>query len=97
MAERLLLLPWPPSPLLTGSLEVFQKAPLHLIKASQAPGKAPRPAIFLHFLKTPTGVLKERVEIKEAWMQNENGGLEVLHRRFILLQIRAAVKDYVSN
>jgi len=53
MAELLLLLLWPPSPHLTGPLEVFQRALLYLIKASQAPGTAPRPAIFLHFLENP--------------------------------------------
>lgn len=46
VGELVLLLLWPPSPLLAGPLEVFQSALLYLIKASQAPGSAPRPAIF---------------------------------------------------
>lgn len=79
MAELLLLLLWPPSPLLTGPLEVFQRALLYLIKASQAPGRAPRLAIFQHFLETRAGILKERVWIKEAGMWNQNRGFEVLH------------------
>lgn len=65
-----LLLLWPPSPLLPGPLEVFQRALLYLIKASQAPGSAPRPAISLHFLQTQAGILKERFWIKEAGIEN---------------------------
>lgn len=79
VAELLLLLLWPPSPLLTGPLEVFQRALLYLIKASQAPGSPPRPAIFLHFLETQAGILKERVCMKEAGMQNQNREFKVLH------------------
>lgn len=70
LGKLVLLLLWPPSPLLTGPLEVFQRALLYLIKASQAPGSAPRPAIFLHFLQTRGGILKERLWIKEAGIQN---------------------------
>lgn len=70
LAELVLLLLWPPSPLLAGPLEVFQRALLYLIKASQAPGSAPRPAIFLHFLQTWAGISKERVRIKVAGVQN---------------------------
>lgn len=70
LAELVLLLLWPPSPLLAGPLEVFQRALLYLIKASQAPGNAPRPAIFLNFLQTWAGISKERVRIKVAGIQN---------------------------
>lgn len=65
-----LLLLWPPSPLLTGPLEIFQRALLYLIKASQAPGSAPRPAIFLHFLQTQARIWKKKGRIKEAGTQN---------------------------
>lgn len=61
--ELVLLLLWPPSLLIAALLEVFQRALLYLIKASQAPGKAPRPAIFLHFLQMQAGILKERVAV----------------------------------
>lgn len=61
LGKLVLLLLWPPSSLLTGPLEVFQRALLYLIKASQAPGSAPRPAIFLHFLQTPARILKKEV------------------------------------
>ena len=49
-----------PLSLLAGPLEAFQRALLYLIKASQAPGSAPRPAIFLHFLQTRAGIFKEK-------------------------------------
>lgn len=49
----------------SGPLEVFQRALLYLIKASQAPGNTPRPAIFLHFLQSRAGILRERAQIKK--------------------------------
>lgn len=70
-AELVLLLPWPPSPLLTGPLEVFQRALLYLIKASQAPGSAPRPAIFLHFLESRAGIF-EREGVDERGRDAES-------------------------
>lgn len=49
----------------SGPLELFQRALLYLIKASQAPGNAPKPAIFLHLLQSPAGIVKERLQIKK--------------------------------
>lgn len=92
VAEPVLLLLWPPSPLLAGPLEVFQRALLYLIKASQAPGRAPRPAIFLHFLETQAGILKERERIKEAGMQNQSSEFKVLHSCLNLLRLLDLVK-----
>lgn len=89
--ELVLLLLRPPSPLLAGPLEVFQRSLLYLIKASQAPGKAPRPAIFLHFLQTWAGILKDTVKIK-AGMQNWNREFKVLHSCSSLLWLLGLLK-----
>lgn len=47
LEEPDLLLPWRPSPPLAAPLEVFQRALLYLIKASQAAGSAPRLVLFI--------------------------------------------------
>ncbi len=84
LAELVLLLLWPPSPLLAGPLEVFQRTLLYLIKASQAPGKASRPAIFLHFPQIRAGIQKESLDKKQPGHRIETLNLRCFNLLWLL-------------
>lgn len=76
LAELVLLLLQPPSPLLAGPLEVFQRVLLYLIKASQVPGNAPRPAIFLYFLQTQSWYFEGEGADKRSWDTELKQGIQ---------------------
>ena len=70
LAEPGLLLLRPPSPVLAGPLEAFQRALLYLIKPVKHQAKLQDLLFFLYFLQTQAWNLKKRVLVKEVEMQN---------------------------